>query len=267
VESVLREAEELARRGYREVVLAGTHLSAYGRDLEGGITLSRLLLELEEVEGVERIRLSSLEPSALEEDFFQLLPRFRKLCPHFHLPLQSGSDRILGLMRRRYFTERFRNIIHRLREAFPLAGVSTDVMAGFPGEDEEDHRRTVEFCREMEFSHLHVFPFSPRRRTLAARLPHRVPEETKRRRVKELLELGAELSRSFRQKHLGRTVSVLVEGEREGWLEGLSAEGLRVFFRDGLAEGTEGKTVKPGEIVKVRVWGLREDGVEGVREN
>jgi len=263
VESIVREAEELSRRGHREVVLAGTHLSAYGRDLGRGPGLAQLLLELEKVEGVERIRLSSLEPSALEEDFFQLLPRLRKLCPHFHLPLQSGSDRILGLMRRRYSTERFRNIIHRLRETFPHAGVSTDVIAGFPGEDEDDHRRTMEFCREMEFSHLHVFPFSPRRRTLAARLPRRVPEETKKRRVRELLELGAELSRSFRQKHVGRTVSVLVEGEREGWLEGLSAEGLRVHFRNRGTEGTETKTVKPGEIVEVRVLGLREDGVEG----
>ncbi len=258
VESVVREAEELARRGHREIVITGTHLSAYGRDRGEETDLARLLLALEQVEGVEKIRLSSLEPSALEESFFRILPRLRKLCPHFHLSLQSGSDRVLGLMRRRYSTREFRNIIHRLRETFPSAGIGTDVIAGFPGEEEEDHRRTLAFCREMEFAYLHVFPFSPRRRTLAARLPGQVPEETKKRRARELLILGAELNRSFREKNLGRTVSALVEGERKGWLEGLSAEGLRVYFPPGI-RGYCG-----GEIVEVTVTALREDGVEGV---
>ncbi len=261
-EEARAEVERLAAAGYREVVLAGTHLGAYGCDLEPDAAgrrpgLADLLRALHGVEGIARLRLSSLEPMDADEALLRALAELPKVCPHLHLPLQSGSDRVLARMRRRYTTDRFRRLVARARELIPDLAVTTDVMAGFPGETEEDHRATLAFLEEMGFSRLHVFPYSPRAGTPAARLPDQVPAAVKERRVRELLALGRELALAAHRRLVGRTVEVLAEEEvaGDGRLQGYTPDYVRARFPGG------------GElrnrVVPVRVRAADAEGVEG----
>lgn len=266
-ENVRAEVERLARAGYREIVLAGIHLGAYGRDLApepgaggpgGRPGLAGVLRLIHDVEGIVRIRLSSLEPMDAGEDLLETMAALPKVCPHLHLPVQSGSDRILARMRRRYTTAAFRRLAERARALLPDVGITTDVMAGFPGETEEDHRATLAFLEEIGFSRLHVFPFSPRQGTPAARFPDPVPAAVKERRVAELIALGERLALAFHRRLVGRDVEVLVEEEAagDGRLQGYSANYVRVRFPGG-AE-------LKNRLARVRVTTADADGVAGL---
>lgn len=268
-EHVRAEVERLAAAGYREVVLAGIHLGAYGRDLApepggGGIGgagdrpgLAGVLRLIHDVEGIVRIRLSSLEPMDTGDALLETMAALPKVCPHLHLPVQSGADRVLARMRRRYTSAEFRRLAARARALLPDLGLTTDVMAGFPGETEEDHRATLELLEEIGFARLHVFPFSPRAGTPAARFPDPVPAAVRERRVAELIALGERLSLAFHRRLVGREVEVLVEEEAggDGRLEGYTPNYVRVRFPGG-AE-------LRNRLVRVRVTSADAEGVEG----
>ena len=220
-EDVLREVRGMTEAGYREVVLTGIHLSSYGIDFEsdagynGSSCLLDLTEKLHEIPGVERIRLGSLEPRIITSETAERMAAMPKLCPHFHLSLQSGCDNTLKRMNRHYTAGEYYNSVEILRRYFANPAVTTDVITGFPGETEEEFRQTREFLEKVCFYEIHVFKYSRRAGTAAAIVPNQVPEQVKVSRSKELLELTARQSVQFRSGYIGRDAEVLLEEERE----------------------------------------------------
>lgn len=214
---VAAEARALGRAGYREVVLTGIHLASYGRDFRDGTTLLDAIEAVCAAQGVERVRLGSLEPAWIDGPYAQRMARSEKLCPQFHLSLQSGCDRVLGAMRRRYTTAQFRRAVQSLRESFPGCAVTTDVITGFPGETEAEFQETMDFCREIGFARLHVFPYSERPGTPAADFPGAVPVSEREARARRLIALGKETEGAYVRSLLGRAVEVLIEEEETGY--------------------------------------------------
>ena len=207
---ILSEVETLAGNGYQEVVLTGIHLDSYGADLPDKDLLD-VIRAAAGVEGIRRIRLGSLEPRIMTEPFVRGLASVEKLCPHFHLSLQSGCDETLKRMNRRYDTQEFRACCERLRAAFDQPALTTDVMVGFPGETEEEFARTVAFLEEIRFYEMHGFKYSRRKGTRADRMEGQIPEPVKTQRSEALLKLTKEQSRAYRQRLLGATAEVLME--------------------------------------------------------
>ncbi|MBS6397047.1 MAG: tRNA (N(6)-L-threonylcarbamoyladenosine(37)-C(2))-methylthiotransferase MtaB [Clostridiales bacterium] len=207
---ILAEVNRLAENGYQEVVLTGIHLDSYGVDLEEE-TLMTVIRGIAGIEGIKRIRLGSLEPRIMTEEFVRELSEVEKLCPHFHLSLQSGCDETLRRMNRKYDTEEFRACCERLRRFFDHPALTTDVIAGFPGETEEEFAATVDFLQEIGFYEMHVFKYSRRKGTRADRMPDQIPESEKTRRSDILLKMTEENSRVFRERLIGTVVQVLME--------------------------------------------------------
>jgi len=253
VEDVVREAACLAEGGYREVVLTGIHLTSYGRDLKNGHTLLTVIEALHEIKGIERIRLGSLEPVIANEEFACALRKLPKVCPQFHLALQSGCDSVLKRMRRRYDTTAYRESVEALRRYFPDCALTTDVLCGFPGETKEEHAQTVAFCREMGFARMHVFPYSEREGTLAANMPHPVPRHVREDRARELIALGNQMAEEYRESQLGTVRSVLFETEKDGMSFGYTMEYMHCEAAGNLI----------GRTVDVKMTGLSEEGFVG----
>ncbi len=219
-EDVLREVEHLAGQGYKEVVLTGIHLSSFGVDT--GDTLLHLIEEVHKVDGIARIRLGSLEPRIITEEFAKRISKLEKLCPHFHLSLQSGCDATLKRMNRRYDTEEYANKCDVLRKYFKHPAITTDVIVGFPGETDEEFETTRKFLEEVHFYEMHIFKYSKRKGTKAAVMKEQVPEEVKTKRSGILLELEKKMSEEFREDYLGKTEEALLEEE-------LELDGVRYF--------------------------------------
>ncbi len=210
--SILQEAEILAREGFKEVVLTGIHLGLYGLDIKDqNFFLLDVIKGISEIEGIERIRLSSIEAIELTDDFISTLASVKKFCQHLHVPLQSGSNRILRLMNRRYTTEQFNKTINIIRQHMPNASITTDIIVGFPGETDCDFSKTKSFVKEIQFSRLHVFPFSAREGTSAAQLKQHISKEIKAERVRELIKIGEILEQGFIDRFIGCTMDVLFE--------------------------------------------------------
>jgi len=209
--SVLEEVARLARNGYQEVVLTGIHLSSYG--IETGESLLHLVQEIHKIEGIKRIRLGSLEPKVVTEEFASELSKLEKVCPHFHLSLQSGCDATLQRMNRKYTAEEYENGCKILRKYFDHPAITTDVIVGFPGENEEEFATTREFVERIHFYEMHIFQYSKRQGTRAAVMKDQVPENIKKIRSANLIELGDKMSKEFRQYYLGREEEVLFEEE------------------------------------------------------
>ena len=209
---LVRQVREQLAEGYREVTLTGTQLGSYGFDIPGEDLPSLLRAILGETD-VHRLRVSSLQPQEIGPELLALWED-RRLCPHFHVPLQSGSDRTLRAMRRRYDTQRFAATVEEIRCAYPDAGITADVIVGFPGETEQDFRETCDFVKSVGFSDLHVFPFSSRPGTGAAHLPDDVPPAAKKERVAQMMSLAAQGFRNFRLRQLGQERPVLWESKR-----------------------------------------------------
>lgn len=227
IDAVVREARELVSLGYTEIVLTAIELSTYGKDLEN-TDLSDLILALEDIPGLSRLRLGSLDPAAIKEGFVKKLSLSTKLCPHFHLSLQSGFDKTLAAMRRKYNTDMVKNSVKMLCEAFPDAAFSADVIVGFPGETEEDFLSSAELISSLELLHAHIFPFSARPGTEAEGMPHQVKKEEKSRRLSYLSCL-CELSRDrYLDRYCGRVMSVLFEEDKGGFSFGHTANFIRV---------------------------------------
>lgn len=230
-QSVLKEIQKLVRSGYNEVVLTGIHVASYGKDLEHG-SLIGLIQAIHEVEGMERIRLSSLEPTLLTEDFLKELSMLPKFCPHFHISLQSGSDNVLKTMKRKYTTVEYRQYVENVRKYFPYASITTDIMVGFPGESHEEFEESYAFAKEIAFSKIHVFKYSPRKGTPAAKYLNQINGKVKEERSKKLIALAEKMELEYYNQFLDSKKEVLFEQEvhnRPGYYEGLTDNYIRVL--------------------------------------
>jgi threonylcarbamoyladenosine tRNA methylthiotransferase MtaB len=206
---VIEEIARLSASGYREIVLSGINLGTYGRDLSPRAELIELLRRILDETGIERLRISSIEPMDVTEDLIQLFASSERIAQHFHMPLQSGCDRVLAAMHRWYRAEHYARRVELIRERLPDAAIGADVIAGFPGETDEEHAETMAFIQRLPFSYLHVFSFSQRPGTRAADLTNQVPAPVIKRRARELRALGEEKARSFRRSQVGRVLRVL----------------------------------------------------------
>ena len=216
IENVIEEIKKVVEEGINEVVITGIHIASYGRDFKGGnIGLIDLLEEINKIKGLHRIRLGSIEPTIITEEFVKRLSKLDKICDHFHLSLQSGCTETLKRMNRRYTTEEFKEVTKRLRTKFPNAALTTDIIVGFPGETEEEFNMTYEFLKEIAFYKMHVFKYSQRKGTKAAVMPNQIDGKVKEERSKKLIELSNENEYNYNKKYIGREVEVLFE-EREG---------------------------------------------------
>lgn len=260
-ESVLAEVERLAGQGFREVVLTGIHVGSYGKDVRYRFTLEEVMERVAAVPGIERVRLSSIEPKHVTDRLIDLMANNPKIARHLHLSLQSGSETVLRRMKRAYTAQQFREKVERIKAQMPDCGLTTDVIVGFPGETEAEHQESMAFVREMGFSRIHVFPFSARQGTPAATMPDQVTRAVKEARTREMIALGDELQRQFHSRFLGQQLLVLAEEEAEtdeGWLEGYTHNYIRVRFQ----AGDELKNT----LVPVRLTALADDYVAGEME-
>lgn len=244
-----QEAASLAAAGYREIVLTGIHLSSYGMDFPESQkeNLLGLIRRLHQIEGISRIRLGSLEPRIITEAFVSALAGLPKLCPHFHLSLQSGCDETLKRMNRHYTTKEYAQCCSLLRSAFDNPAITTDVIVGFPGENEGEFARTKDFLRQMGFYEMHIFKYSPRSGTRAARMPGQIPESLKARRSEELLSLEKAMSRKYRQSFLHIPQEVLLEEETQ-------INGISYFIghtREYVKIAVPGRNHQPNTLVEV----------------
>ena len=253
---VLRQFDQLAEAGYREIVLTGVDIGSYGLDLEPRRSLAWLLSRLVARGGDVRLRLSSVEPTELTDELVEVVASNPRVCRHWHVPLQSGSDRVLNRMRRPYTRARFTERVLRAVEPFARVGLGSDVIVGFPGETEEDLRETLAVVRELPFTYVHVFPYSPRPGTAAYTLTDDVPRAVKVERSKRVRELLAKKRAAFLRSLEGSTAEVLVEGRRRGgFWSGLSSEYVRVYLRSPLD--------LTNRLVRVRLGEPYQDGVLG----
>ena len=214
-ESVISEVTKIAQNGIKEVVITGIHVASYGRDFESKYELIDLLEEINKVPGIERVRLGSIEPLLISEEFMERFSKLDKMCHHFHLSLQSGCDETLKRMNRRYSCAEFKEIVDRIRKNFSDAILTTDVIVGFPGETDEEFNKTVEFLRNIKFYKMHIFKYSPRRGTVAEKMKDQVSSEIKDERSKVLLKMSDENEKDYQKSYLGKTVKVLFE-EKDG---------------------------------------------------
>ncbi|MGQ3480512.1 tRNA (N(6)-L-threonylcarbamoyladenosine(37)-C(2))-methylthiotransferase MtaB [Paenibacillus sp. TY11] len=247
--SIIAQARQLVHAGYKEIVLTGIHTGGYGDDMEN-YDLSDLLWDLEKVEGLERIRISSIEASQIDEKMLDVLNRSTKLVRHFHIPLQAGDDTVLKRMRRKYTTEEFYNKMLMIRKAMPDVAITTDVIVGFPGETDEMFRNGYELMKKIGFSEMHVFPYSKRSGTPAARMEDQVDEDVKNARVHELIELSEQMQLAYAEKFVGQVLEVIPEvapkgTEDSGMLHGYSDNYIQLVF-----EGTEDLV---GKVCRVKL--------------
>ncbi len=209
IENVLAEVNRLAQNGFKEIVLTGIHLSSYGVDCDDN--LLHLIREVHKVDGIERIRLGSFEPRLITEEFASELSKLEKVCPHFHLSLQSGCDETLNRMNRKYTTEEYARSCQLLRKYFDHPAITTDVIVGFPGETEEEFEKTKEYLEKIHFYEMHIFKYSKRQGTRAAVMDNQVPDEIKTKRSSILIELGNRMSKEYRDYYIGMDKEVLFE--------------------------------------------------------
>ncbi len=244
-EKILEEARKLADSGYREIVLTGIHTGAYGKDKMNGPGLAALMEKLAKIQGLSRIRLSSVEPMDITGELISLLAQGPPFCPHLHIPLQSGDDSILAAMRRGYTADDIRRLVGLIREKVSDVSITTDVIVGFPGESDEHFANTYNLIRELKFTSLHTFKYSPRKGTPAAKFPNQVPPEVKEERSDRLIVLGEDLYSRFASRYLGRDVEVLAEEGAHccpGMIQGHTANYLLVAFPGD--PGLKGKFVR-----------------------
>lgn len=258
-QSIITQAHQLVEAGYKEIVLTGIHTGGYGDDLDN-YDLSSLLWDLDRVDGLERIRISSIEASQIDDRMLDVLNRSSKMCRHFHIPLQAGDDNVLKRMRRKYTTEQFYNKMLRIREAMPEVGITTDVIVGFPGETDEMYRNGYDLMKAINFSEMHVFPYSKRTGTPAARMEDQVDEEVKNARVQELLQLSDSMKLAYAQKFVGEVLEVIPEGNAKegrvsGRLHGYSDNYIQMEF--------DGSEELVGQLCRVKMTKAGVDASEG----
>ena len=247
-ENVLREIVQIAQKGIKEVVITGIHLASFGKDFKtedvkkyrkifgygeeyiqfdpqddlhtGGFRLIELLEQINKIKGIERIRLGSLEPKLITEQFVKRLSKLEKICPHFHLSLQSGCDKTLKEMNRRYSTEEFELSCELLRKVYPNVSITTDVIVGFPNETDDDFKTTYDFLKKIKFYKMHIFKYSPKKGTVAIKMKNQIDGKVKEERSKKLIELSNQNQNDYNESYIGKTVKVLFEEYKNGYFKG-----------------------------------------------
>ena len=219
-ESVIDEITKIADEGIKEVVITGIQVSAYGKDFDNEYRLIDLLEEINKIDGIERIRLGSIEPLMITDEFCNRARKIEKLCHHFHLSLQSGCDKTLKEMNRKYTTDQFRDVVRRLRNLYDDVILTTDIIVGFPNETDEDFEKTYEFLKEIKFYKMHVFKYSTRKGTVAAKMKNQIPAEIKDVRSKRLLQLSNENECDYLNEYIGKKVRVLMEEKDGDYIKG-----------------------------------------------
>lgn len=263
-ESVLREIAQIAQEGIKEVVITGIHLASFGKDFSnedakkyrqtfgynqnfksfdpkddlhtGGFRLIELLEQINKVKGIERIRLGSLEPKLITKDFVARLSKLEKICPHFHLSLQSGCDKTLKDMNRRYTTEEFESSANLLRKVYPDVALTTDIIVGFPNETDADFEKTYEFLKKIKFYKMHIFKYSPKKGTAAIKMKNQVDGKIKEERSKKLIELSNKNQNEYNESYIGKTVKVLFEEYKNGYFKGHTANYIMVNVKGDLTD-------------------------------
>lgn len=254
-EDVIHEVQKLVANGFKEVVLAGIHVASYGKDLDN-MDLLKITQRVHQVEGLQRIRFSSVEPNVLTQDFLRGLSQLPKVCDHMHLSLQSGCDETLKAMNRKYTTKQYYDAVMRLRKYLPNAAITTDVIVGFPGESDEDFNKTCEFVKTIGFSKIHVFPYSAKKGTVAAKQTNQVDAQIKDKRSKIMMKIEECIAMDFLKDNINKTFEVLFEQEIEkGVYEGYTTNYIRVFVASKDNLKNQIKSVKLLEIQNGHVTG------------
>lgn len=253
IESVVSEITQIAKTGIKEVVITGIHVESYGKDFDDisdkKIRLIDLLEAINKIDGIERIRLSSLEPNVIDEEFIQRLLKLNKICDHFHLSLQSGCDSTLRRMNRKYTTQTYKKAVQLLRENYPEVKLTTDVIVGFPGETNEEFDSTYKFLKEIKFYRMHVFKYSKRRGTPAEKMPNQVDGNIKEQRSRTLIQLSNECENSYNESYIGKNVKVLFEEFEDGYFRGHTTNYMMVNVK---GEAKDEKTFV-NQILNVKI--------------
>ena len=243
-QSIISEIEKIAEEGIKEVVITGIHIASYGKDFKNEYHLIDLLEEINKIKLIERIRLGSIEPLLITDEFVERLKKLDKVCHHFHLSLQSGCDETLKRMNRRYTTEQFEEITRRLRNTYEDVKLTTDIIVGFPGETEEEFEKTYQFLSKIKFYKMHVFKYSQRKGTKAAVMPEQVSGEKKEERSKILIELSNKNEKEYNEEEVGKEVNVLFEESKDGIFKGHTANYMLVYCETDENLENEIKNVK-----------------------
>ena len=249
VEETMVKAREIASSKVKEVVLTGVNIGDFGYGTKEG--LIDLLIELDKLEQINRFRISSIEPDLLSNEIIEFVYKSKRFVPHFHIPLQSGSDKLLQSMRRRYDTELYKSRIEKIKDLMPKACIGVDVIVGYPGETEEEFNKTVHFLKSLPISYLHVFTYSERANTTAPRMGEIVPMEERRKRSKQLRILSLKLKQKFYQNNLGKTEKVLLENQEDGYHYGFTENYVKVKL--------PAKKLRKNEIVSVKLNEINSD--------
>ena len=235
-ESIISEITQIASKGIKEVVITGIHIASYGKDIVmskdsklANYRLIDLLEEINEIQGIQRIRLGSIEPLLITVEFVERLKKLEKICHHFHLSLQSGCDETLKRMNRRYTIEQFKEIVRLLRNAYSDVNLTTDIIVGFPGETDEEFNKTYQFLKEIKFYKMHIFKYSPRKGTKAAVMPNQINGDIKEERSKKLIELSDRNEIEYNKSYIGKNVEVLFEEEKDGMYKGHTQNYILVY--------------------------------------
>lgn len=256
---VIDEVKKLASHGFKEVILSGIHTASYGLDLDGNITLIDLIEDIEKIDGIERVRIGSIEPAFFTNEVIEKIKGFKKLCPHFHLSLQSGCNTVLKRMNRRYTAEEYEHIVNVLRENIKDVSISTDVIVGFPGETEEEFNETYEFLKKIKLTKTHIFKYSPRKGTRAAEMKGQIDGKVKEERSKALIALNDINEQGFIEKYINKNVKVLLEQQvkgKENIFEGYTENYIKV-------ELEKPENIKSGDIIECRIEKAHKDFAEG----
>ena len=233
-ENVIKEITKIAKEGIKEVVITGIHLASYGKDFEDKYLLIDLLEDIEKIEGIKRIRLGSLEPTLITEEFVKRLSKLSKICDHFHLSLQSGCDNTLRRMNRKYTTKQFKESTEILRNSFPNVHLTTDIIVGFPGETKEEFNETYKFLENIKFYKMHIFKYSKRDGTVAAKMPNQIDGKVQEERSQKLIELSNELENKYNKNYENRKVEVLWEEPQGDYITGHTKNYM--FIKKNLAD-------------------------------
>jgi len=245
--NVINEAKALLASGYKEIVLTGIHIGAYGQDLQTDINLAGLIAELVQLDGMNRLRLGSIEPLEFTDELLEVISSAEAVCPHFHIPLQSGCNRILSAMKRPYTTDYYAQLLQKIRERLPEAALASDIMAGFPGETEEEHQESLRFIESCKFAGIHAFPYSRRPGTIAAEMPNQVANKTKAKRVREIIEIGQKTKQKYIQQFIGKELELLVEKVTE---DGAAHGHTKNYIELKLPANLRTEPFQPGQLVK-----------------
>ena len=251
-ENVIEEVKKIAEKGIKEIVITGIHIASYGKDFDNNYRLIDLLEDLDKIDGIERIRLGSLEPTIVTKEFAERLSKLDSICNQFHLSLQSGCDETLKRMNRKYSCDEFFKVTEILREYFKDVNLTTDIIVGFPGETNEEFESTYEFLSKIKFYKMHIFKYSPREGTLAAKMTNQIDGNIKEERSQKLIELSNKNEREYNEKYIGKSVDVLFEEEKDGLWSGYTKNYVRVFVESDESLENRLKKIEIKDFYEIR---------------